>query len=96
MRIRSLCRDVPVLVKETGAGISKDVAVRLKGIGIRGLDVSGASGTSFSLVESKRSRKMGDVRCARIGETFGDWGIPAPVSVVWADVGLPGDRRAAG
>ncbi len=68
--IRSLCRDVPVLVKETGAGISNDVAVRLKGIGIRGLDVSGASGTSFSLVESKRSRKMGDIRCARIGETF--------------------------
>jgi isopentenyl-diphosphate Delta-isomerase len=87
--IRGLSRDLPIIVKETGAGISRDVALRLKGTGIRGFDVSGAGGTSFALVEAKRSHRMGDDRCARIGETFGDWGIPAPASVIHADVGLP-------
>jgi isopentenyl-diphosphate delta-isomerase len=87
--IRGLSRELPIIVKETGAGISRDVAMLLKGIGVRGLDVSGAGGTSFSKVESRRASRMGEDRCARIGETFGEWGIPAPVSVLWANVGLP-------
>lgn len=87
--IRSLSRELPIIVKETGAGISRPVAMRLKGIGVRGLDVSGTGGTSFAKVEGKRAQRMGDQRCERIGETFGEWGIPAPVSVMWADVGLP-------
>jgi isopentenyl-diphosphate delta-isomerase len=36
-----------------------------------------------------RSERMGDGRGAAIGETFREWGIPAPVSVIWANVGLP-------
>lgn len=87
--IRSLARELPILVKETGAGISRPVAMRLKGIGVRGLDVSGTGGTSFAKVEGQRARRLGDKRCERIGMTFGEWGIPAPVSVLWADVGLP-------
>jgi|ADurb_Cas_02_Slu_FD_contig_31_608851_length_1593_multi_3_in_0_out_0_2 isopentenyl-diphosphate delta-isomerase len=87
--IRSLSRELPILVKETGAGISRRVALRLKGIGVRGLDVAGAGGTSFSKVEGRRAAKMGDRKCMRIADTFGEWGIPAPVSVIWADVGLP-------
>jgi isopentenyl-diphosphate delta-isomerase len=87
--IRALSRELPVIVKETGAGVSRPVALRLKGIGVRGLDVSGTGGTSFAKVEGLRAKKMGDQRCERIGETFGEWGIPAPVSVLWADVGLP-------
>lgn len=87
--IRSLSRELPILVKETGAGISRRVALKLKGIGIRGLDVAGAGGTSFSKVEGRRAAKMGDLKCVRVADTFGEWGIPAPVSVMWADVGLP-------
>lgn len=87
--IRALAREVPLIVKETGAGISRDVALRLRGIGIRGLDISGTGGTSFSKVEGLRSRAMGDRRCAAIGDAFGEWGIPAPISVMWANVGLP-------
>jgi isopentenyl-diphosphate delta-isomerase len=63
--------------------------MRLKGIGVRGLDVSGSGGTSFAKVEGCRAKKMGDQRCEHISETFGEWGIPAPVSLLWADVGLP-------
>ncbi len=87
--IRALSRELPILIKETGAGISRQVAARLKGIGIRGLDVAGAGGTSFSKVEGRRAAMLGDRRCERIADTFAEWGIPAPVSVMWADVGLP-------
>lgn len=87
--IRALSRHLPILVKETGAGISRQVAQRLKGIGVRGLDVSGSGGTSFSKVEGKRAVRTGHHRSERIAETFGEWGIPAPISVMWADVGLP-------
>jgi len=87
--IRSLSRELPILIKETGAGISRSVALRLKGIGIRGFDVAGAGGTSFSKVEGRRAARLGYLRCERIADTFGEWGIPAPVSVMWADVGLP-------
>ncbi len=80
--IRSLAREYPIMVKETGAGISKDVADRLKGIGILGLDVAGMGGTSFSAVELYRAMEAQDDIRTNMGETFFDWGIPTPVSVV--------------
>ncbi|HTY47587.1 MAG TPA: type 2 isopentenyl-diphosphate Delta-isomerase [Methanomassiliicoccales archaeon] len=87
--IRSLSASFPILAKETGAGISRDLAMRLKGIGVRGIDVSGTGGTSFSAVEAFRASRSGDERLAALGETFRDWGIPAPVATVWANVGIP-------
>ncbi|HHT75664.1 MAG TPA: type 2 isopentenyl-diphosphate Delta-isomerase [Methanomassiliicoccaceae archaeon] len=87
--IRSLAREVPCIAKETGAGISRETALRLKGAGVIGFDISGTSGTSFSKVELHRSRRMGNARCVAIGETFAEWGIPAPISVRLAQVGLP-------
>jgi isopentenyl-diphosphate delta-isomerase len=88
--IRSLARDFPVIVKETGGGISKDVAVRLKGIGIQGIDIAGMGGTSFAAVELHRAMDAGDYIRTNMGETFLDWGIPAPVSLSEAKCsGLP-------
>ena len=88
-RIREVARSRPIMVKETGAGISTATAQRLKGIGVRALDVSGMGGTSFSAVEMHRARKAQDRIRERIGETFFDWGIPAPASLRMAQVGLP-------
>lgn len=87
--IRKVAREVPSIVKETGAGISRETAVRLKGTGIIGMDISGVSGTSFASVEMHRAKKIGDARCEAIGRLFSSWGVPAPVSVIEADVGLP-------
>lgn len=87
--IRAAAKEFPLLAKETGAGISQDVAMRLKGVGVRGLDVAGTGGTSFSAVEKHRALKAEDMRSAMLGDTFHEWGIPAPVSVVWAGVGIP-------
>ena len=79
--IRDLARQYPIIVKETGAGIDAFTAERLKGIGIQGIDVAGMGGTSFSAVEMYRAEDQGDDMHAEIGNTFFDWGIPAPVAL---------------
>jgi isopentenyl-diphosphate Delta-isomerase len=88
--IGHLSRELPVLVKETGAGISRSVAERLKGMQVRGFDVSGTGGTSFAAVEHHRAKAQGARREARVGKTFWDWGIPSPVAVrELVPLGLP-------
>jgi isopentenyl-diphosphate delta-isomerase len=87
--IRDLARELPVIAKETGAGMSRGAALRLKGAGVRGLDVAGTGGTSFAAVERYRAERIGDERLAALGRTFEDWGTPAPVAVLWANVGIP-------
>jgi len=89
-RIAELARTFPVLVKETGAGISRAVAEDLRERGVKAFDVSGTGGTSFAAVEYYRAVEQGAEREARVGKTFWDWGIPSPVSVVeLAPLGLP-------
>ena len=81
-RIRDLALKYPLIVKETGAGIDRFTATRLGGIGVRALDVSGTGGTSFSAVEMYRADTEKDTLHTAIGNTFFDWGIPAPVALV--------------
>lgn len=87
--IAQLCKEFPVIVKETGGGISQEIAVALKDAGVRGIDVGGAGGTSFAAVEAVRSQERGLATRARLGWAFKDWGIPTPVSTLEASVGLP-------
>lgn len=89
-RIGELAREFPVLVKETGAGISHPVAEGLRDRHVRAFDVSGTGGTSFAAVEYYRALDRGARREARVGKTFWNWGIPAPVSVLeLVPLGLP-------
>lgn len=74
--------DVPVIVKETGAGMASEEAKMLKNVGVAGIDVAGAGGTSWAAVEYHRAKKKGDESRQRLGETFWDWGIPTAVSLV--------------
>ena len=87
--IRAAAREVPLIVKETGAGISNDTIQRIKGIGINAIDLAGMGGTSFSAVELYRAQDTKDSIRSRLGETFFDWGIPTPVSLYCADCSLP-------
>ena len=90
VEIGRLAHFLPVMVKETGAGISRSVAERLRDQGVRGFDVSGTGGTSFAAVEHHRAVEKGAMREARVGRTFWDWGIPSPVSVrELVPLGLP-------
>src|SRR5690606_32721329 len=63
---------VPVVAKETGNGISADVAGRLFDAGVRMVDVSGAGGTSWVGVETLRAEGEGRA----LGDALWDWGIP--------------------
>ncbi|MFQ5910240.1 MAG: type 2 isopentenyl-diphosphate Delta-isomerase, partial [Thermoplasmata archaeon] len=87
--ISGIARYFPVIGKETGAGISREVAIALKKAGVVGIDVGGLGGTSFSAVEFYRAKKVNDKRKQELGKLYWNWGIPTPVSVVWANVGLP-------
>ena len=80
---------LPVIAKETGAGVPRETALKLKKAKVRGIDVGGLGGTSFSAVEYYRAKSARDSSRANIGRTFWDWGIPTPVAVVVANVGLP-------
>jgi len=77
--------DVPVIAKETGNGISREVAAQLRAIGIRHADTSGAGGTSWVGVETLRADSDGQA----LGEALWDWGIPTAASVQYCvDAGM--------
>jgi isopentenyl-diphosphate delta-isomerase len=69
---------VPVIVKETGNGISRPVAEQLARVGVKHLDVSGAGGTSWVGVETRRAE--GSKR--DLGALFWDWGIPTAAALL--------------
>ena len=78
--IKEVCNSlkVPVIVKETGAGISRDVAIKIKKAGASALDVGGRGGTSWSGVESYRAK---DEISKKIGIDFWNWGLPTAFCV---------------
>lgn len=44
----------PVIVKQVGAGLSNKTILKLKELGVKNIDISGAGGTSFLKIESDR------------------------------------------
>ncbi len=66
---------VPVIVKEIGAGLSRQVARQLLDAGVPILDVAGAGGTSWAGVEVLRSRERD------YASQFWDWGIPTAAAL---------------
>lgn len=65
---------VPIIVKEVGAGISKQAAKKLLDAGVKGIDVAGAGGTSWAGVEILRNKNQQ-------GNEFWDWGLPTSYCV---------------
>jgi isopentenyl-diphosphate delta-isomerase len=64
---------VPIIAKEIGCGISGAIARQLVDAGVAAIDVAGAGGTSWALVESERALSERDRAVAR---SFASWGIP--------------------
>lgn len=69
----------PIFLKETGCGISAKTAEKFINSNISGFDIAGGGGTSWSLIESYRSKYPSQ---AKIGETFRNWGISTAESLV--------------
>lgn len=67
---------VPVIVKETGAGLSGEVVRRLLEVGVRIVDISGAGGTSWAAVELLRRGEPDGP-----GWVFRNWGIPTAIAL---------------
>ncbi|MGC8608301.1 MAG: type 2 isopentenyl-diphosphate Delta-isomerase [Thermoplasmata archaeon] len=88
-RIRDLSSSYNIIAKETGAGFSRKTAIRLIQAGVKAIDVAGLSGTTFAAVEYFRAKKEGNYEKMRIGETFWNWGIPTPASIIYCNAGIP-------
>ncbi len=65
----------PIIVKETGAGISKVVAKDLIDLGVKYIDVSGKGGTNFIEIEDLRDMDTD------FSELY-NWGIPTAKAII--------------
>lgn len=82
----ALCREspVPVVIKETGSGISRETARRCWGAGVRAIDIGGWGGTSWPAIEAFRAQEAPGAAkgsLVTLGALFEEWGIPTVVSL---------------
>lgn len=83
-KIAEVCRlldreRVPVFAREVGFGMSPDATRRLLEAGVKGIDCSGAGGTSWAKVEALVAKSD---RRQVMGRIFGEWGIPTTQSIL--------------
>lgn len=79
-RIGAVAKDLdkPLILKEVGAGISREDVELVLDKGIKYIDVAGSGGTSWSRIEHHRQSQGSD---DETGLTFQDWGIPTPIAL---------------
>ncbi len=89
--IKKICSElsVPVIVKETGAGISYSRAVAICEAGASAIDVGGLGGTSWAGVETYRAQKRGDLVSEHLGKQYWNWGLPTAASIVESCISVP-------
>lgn len=79
--------ETPVLLKETGCGMSEQALRKWAPLGGFGVDVSGFGGTHWGRIEGARSPEGSSSR--QSAEVFADWGISTLRSVLHARAVLP-------
>lgn len=84
-RVVRRLRPLPVLVKEVGFGLAPEDVRALAGVGVAAVDVAGAGGTNWALVEGKR-----DAAAQAVATAFGTWGIPTAEALAGAVAAAPG------
>ena len=75
---------LPVIVKEVGFGMDPDDVRALATAGVAGVDVAGAGGTNWALIEGRR-----DARAGAVAAAFADWGVPTAQAVTGAVAAAP-------
>lgn len=104
--IERLCRElpIPVIIKETGCGFSKQTLLRLNNLGVAAVDVSGFGGTHWGRIEGLRNEMQS--QRYKAAQVFKNWGIPTvqslldavslkPNYVIWASGGVRSGLDAA-
>ena len=78
---------VPIILKETGCGFSREDLKLVNTIGIKNIDVAGAGGTSWAAVEHYRNADYPVLE--NVSKIFWDWGIPTAVTtIIAAELGM--------
>ncbi len=72
-KIKPITGKLPVIAKETGAGVSREIAIKLRSSGVKAVDVGGYGGTNWVLIEAMRQGEP---------TPFVDWGIPTAASIL--------------
>jgi isopentenyl-diphosphate delta-isomerase len=75
---------LPVVVKEVGFGLDPADVAALRAAGVAAVDVAGAGGTNWALIEGRR-----DTRAGAVAAAFGDWGVPTADALVGARAAAP-------
>ncbi len=75
---------LPVVVKEVGFGLCGADVAALRGAGVAAVDVAGAGGTNWALVEGLR-----DERAAELAAAFADWGLGTADALAEATAAAP-------
>ena len=73
---------IPIIVKEVGAGISREVALILEKAKVNCINIAGLGGTSWAGIEKIRATKVKNDVKEHLGELFWDWGIPTALSLI--------------
>jgi isopentenyl-diphosphate delta-isomerase type 2 len=75
--IKRLCAasPIPILVKETGFGLRPADVTNLSEAGVAAVDLAGAGGTNWVLVESQCHPEINPL----VAQEFHDWGNPTPL-----------------
>lgn len=75
---------LPVVVKEVGFGMDGADVAELRDAGVAAVDVAGAGGTNWALVEGLR-----DPAAGAVAEGFADWGVPTAEAIAQARAAAP-------
>ncbi|MGC9148679.1 MAG: type 2 isopentenyl-diphosphate Delta-isomerase [Sulfolobales archaeon] len=73
---------IPIIIKETGAGLSRETVRILREAGVKIFDTSGSGGTNWVLVEMYRAEKFGNNIKEIFAKHFSNWGIPTAASII--------------
>lgn len=97
--LEKICKasPVPVILKETGCGFSRETLKRLSGLGLAAIDLSGYGGTHWGRIEGGRAPADSVQKIA--AQTFRGWGIGTVASLencaglklkaeIWASGGI--------
>ena len=83
LRVVAAQVEAPLLLKEVGHGLDTDTVRAVAGIGLAGLDVAGAGGTSWARVE--QYVRHGEL----VHQELAEWGIPTGDAIVGARCHAP-------